>query len=112
MIILGTVAACDWGRSTTIINKTDNVTQRIKYSGKVIFNKTQDGIENISNGGYLEFELNDKKFKAREGTANKVYYEFDGDDKVTALNRDQKNFVAEAVKIIIKERAKLRHAKS
>jgi hypothetical protein len=48
LIILGTVAACDWGKSTTIVNKTDNLSQRIKYSGKVVFNEKQDGIEKIS----------------------------------------------------------------
>jgi maltose-binding protein MalE len=48
LIILGTVAACDWGKSTTIVNKTDNLSQKIKYSGKVLFTEKQDGIEKIS----------------------------------------------------------------
>jgi hypothetical protein len=112
IIILGTVAACDWGKSTTIVTKSANVTQKIKYSGKVIFNQAQDGIEKISKGGYLEFELNGRKFKAEEGKEGKVNYEFDGDSKVSTLSNDQKSFVAEAVKIIIKERSKLHHDKN
>lgn len=108
LIILGTVAACDWGKSTTIVNKTDNLSQRIKYSGKVVFNEKQDGIEKISNHGYLEFDQNGRGFKAKEGNHGKIEYEFDGDDKVTELSEGQKQFVADAIKIIIKERAKLR----
>jgi hypothetical protein len=110
LIILGTVAACDWGKSTTIVNKTDNLSQKIKYSGKVLFTEKQDGIEKISDHGYLEFDQNGRGFKAKESTHGKVEYEFDGGDKVTELSNDQKQFVAEAVKIIIKERAKLRTA--
>jgi maltose-binding protein MalE len=112
LIMLGTVAACDWGKSTTIVSKTENLSQRIKYSGKIVFNANEDGIEHISNGGYLEFEQNDKGFKARESYKGRVEYEFDGDDKVTELSDQQKQFVASAVKTIIKERAKLRHTKN
>jgi maltose-binding protein MalE len=110
LIMLGTVTACDWGKSTTIVNKTDNLSQKIKYSGKVIFNEKQDGIDKISNGGYLEFDQNGRSFKAKEGSHGKVEYAFDGDDKVDVLSLEQKQFVAEAVKIIIKERSKLRTA--
>lgn len=108
LIVLGTVAACDWGKSTTIVNKTNNFSQRIKYSGKIVFNEKEDGIEHISNGGYLEFDQNDRGFKAKESSHGKIVYEFNGDDKVTELSNEQKQFVAQAVKSIIKERAKLR----
>ncbi|MCQ6958972.1 hypothetical protein [Mucilaginibacter aquariorum] len=108
LIILGTVAACDWGKSTTIINKTDNLSQKIKYSGKIIFNEQQNGIDHISDGGYLEFDENGRGFKAKNDAYGKINYEFDGDSKVNTLSDDQKQFVAHAVKAIIKERAKLR----
>jgi hypothetical protein len=108
LIILGTVAACDWGKSTTIINKTDNLSQKIKYSGKIVFNEQQNGIDHISDGGYLEFDENGRGFKAKNDTYGKINYEFDGDSKVNTLSDDQKQFVAHAVKAIIKERAKLR----
>jgi hypothetical protein len=112
LIVLGTVAACDWGNSTTIVNKTDNFSQRIKYSGKIVFTEKQDGIEHISNGGYLEFDQNGRGFKAKESTHGKIEYEFNGDDKVTELSDEQKQFVVQAVKSIIKERAKLQSAKN
>jgi hypothetical protein len=108
LIILGTVAACDWGKSTTIINKTDNLSQKIKYSGKIVFNEQQNGIDHISDGGYLEFDENGRGFKAKNDAMGKINYEFDGDSKVNTLSDDQKQFVAHAVKAIIKERAKLR----
>nr|WP_067062746.1 hypothetical protein [Mucilaginibacter sp. L294] len=112
LIILGTVAACDRGKSTTIINKTDNLSQRIKYSGKIVFTEKQDGIEYISNGGYLEFDQNGRGFKAKEGPHDKIEYRFDGDDKITDLSNEQKQFVTQAVMIVIKERAKLRSPKN
>jgi hypothetical protein len=110
LIILGTVAACDWGKSTTIINTTDNLSLRIKYSGKIYFTEKHDGIEHISKGGYLEFDKNDRGFVAKENSKGKIEYEFNGDDKVTELNEEQKEFVTHAVKSIVKERAKLRSA--
>jgi len=112
LIMLGTVAACDWGKSTTIVNKTDNLSQRIKYSGKIVFTEKQDAIAYISNGGYLEFDQNGRGFKAKEDSHGRVAYAFNGDDKVTQLSDDQKQFVAEAVRIIVKERAKLRSPKN
>jgi hypothetical protein len=112
LIVLGTVAACDWGKSTTIVNKTDSLSQRIKYSGKIVFNEKEDGIEHISNGGYLEFDQNGRGFKAKESSHGKIEYEFNGDGKVTELSDEQRGFVAGAVKSIIKERAKLRGAKN
>jgi hypothetical protein len=66
LIVLGTVAACDWGKSTTIVNKTDSLSQRIKYSGKIVFNEKEDGIEHISDhGGYLEFDQNGTGFQSQ-----------------------------------------------
>jgi hypothetical protein len=108
LIILGTVAACDWGKSTTIVNNTDNFSQKIKYSGRVVFNQQENGIEHISDGGYLEFDENGRGFKAKNDAYGKINYEFDGDSKVNELSDEQKKFVAHAVKAIIKERAKLR----
>jgi uncharacterized lipoprotein YehR (DUF1307 family) len=112
LIIFGTVAACDRGKSTTIVNRTDNLSQRIKFSGKIVFTEKQDGIEYISDGGYLEFEQNGRSFKAKEDAHGRVTYAFNGDNKVTQLSGEQKQFVAEAVKIIVKERSKLRNPKN
>ena len=109
LIIVGTIAACDAGKSTTIVSKTNDSTIRIKYAGKVVFNEAQDGIDKISKGGYLEFELNGKRFKAEQGKYNNVDYRFNGDDKINILSDDQKHFVAQAVKIVIKKRRNIRH---
>ncbi|MES2266624.1 MAG: hypothetical protein V4520_07675 [Bacteroidota bacterium] len=108
LIILGTVAACDFGKSTTIVNKTDNLYQKIKYSGKVVFTGDGKSIEYISNDGYLEYEKNGRSFKAEDTGKGKVAYEFNGDSKVTSLSDEQKQFVSEAVKEIMKARGHLR----
>ncbi|MEB0262192.1 MULTISPECIES: hypothetical protein [unclassified Mucilaginibacter] len=38
----------DWGKSTTIVNKTGTLYQKIKYLGKVIFAENGKNIERIS----------------------------------------------------------------
>ncbi|RYU91253.1 hypothetical protein EWM62_04755 [Mucilaginibacter terrigena] len=106
LIIIGTVAACDWDKSTTIVNKTDNFYQKIKYSGKVVFTENAKGIEYISDHGYLEFEQNGRRFKAKDNGKGRIGYEFDGGSQVTDLNLEQKEFIARAVQSIVKERKK------
>lgn len=107
VMLTGTIA-CKEGRTTTIVNKTDNESQKIKYSGKIVFTKDETGIEHISDGGYLEFEQNGREFKAEDDRKGHVTYEFNGDSKVTSLSQEQKAFVATAVKQIIKTKATLR----
>jgi hypothetical protein len=107
-VMLTTAVACHRGKSTTIISRTDNVSQKIQYSGKIVFTEDETGIEHISDGGYLEFTQNGEGFKAENNHRGKVQYEFDGNGKVNNLSDEQRQFVARAIKIIIKERAKLK----
>jgi hypothetical protein len=103
--MLSAIPACKRSRSTTIVHRTDNESETIKYSGRIMFNAAQTGIEKISNGGYLEFEKNGNKFKAENDTHGSITYLFNGDTKVNLLSDDQKQLVASAVKAVMKERA-------
>ncbi|MFD0767035.1 hypothetical protein ACFQZI_19415 [Mucilaginibacter lutimaris] len=109
LIMLAASSACDWGKSTTIVNKTDNLYQKIKYSGRVVFAENNKGIERITDNGYLEFEQNGRTFKAKDNGHGKISYEFDGGSPVTELDIHQKEFVAEAVTEIVKARGKMKN---
>lgn len=108
IIMLVAGAACDAGKSTTIVNKSENLYQKIKYSGRIIFMESGKGIEHISDGGYLEFEKNGCSFEARENGHGKISYKFDGGSAVTELDLQQREFVAKAVGEIIRSKAKLK----
>ncbi|MGY4537782.1 hypothetical protein ACVW0P_002201 [Mucilaginibacter sp. UYNi724] len=108
LFMLAAGTACDFDKATTIVNKTDNLYQRIKYSGKVVFAEDGKDIDRISDHGYLEFEQNNRRFKAQDNGHVKIAYEFDGESAITELDLHQKEFVAEAVTEIIKARGKLR----
>lgn len=101
-MMLIAVAACKNGHTTTIVERDDSHSQKIKYSGTIVFNPTNDGIEHISPGGYLEFEEDDKKFEAKQRTIGGIYYRFNGDSEINVLSTDQKRLVADAVKAIEK----------
>ncbi len=77
--------------------------------GKAVFDENGKNIERIFDRGYLEFEQNGRKFKAKDNGHGKISYEFDGGSPVTELDLYQKEFVAEAVTKIVKARAKLKN---
>ncbi|TSD67415.1 hypothetical protein FFF34_008500 [Inquilinus sp. KBS0705] len=104
--LLTAATACHNGPSTTIVTHDDNNYQKIEYAGRVVFNQDQTAIEDISTGGHLYYEHNGKKFKAQEGAMGRIYYSFNGDSEVNSLSAEQKALVAEAIKEIVKQRAK------
>jgi hypothetical protein len=104
-VMLSAITACERSRSTTIVHRTNNEYERIKYSGKIMFNTAQTGIEKISDGGFLEFKKNGNAFKAENDVRGSVEYQFNGGGKVNELSDDQKQLVASAVKAVMKERA-------
>ncbi|GGH02375.1 hypothetical protein [Mucilaginibacter phyllosphaerae] len=106
VMLMGTFG-CKGGKTTTIVNRTDSESQKIKYSGQIVFTKDGAGIEHISDGGYLEFEQNGREFKAEEDKKGHITYAFNGDSKITTLSNEQQAFVATAIKQIVKTKAKL-----
>ncbi|MBL4678776.1 MAG: hypothetical protein JKY70_21675 [Mucilaginibacter sp.] len=104
---MASMAGCNRGKTTRIINSTDDHRQEIKYSGSVVFNRDSTDIAHISNHGYLFFDEDGKKLRAENDGKDHVIYSFNGDSFVNLLSAEQKNFVAHAVQIIIRERAKL-----
>lgn len=102
-LLLG-MAACQQGKTTSMVTKSDNLYQKISYSGRVVFNKDQTGIESIAKDGFVKFERNGRKMEAETDGKGSIVYDFDDADNVTNLNPAQQQFVTSAVKAIVKER--------
>ncbi|WP_374950189.1 hypothetical protein [Mucilaginibacter sp.] len=111
-MMLISMVSCRRGSTTVIRTSDDNNSQTIEYSGRVVFSRDQRSIDNISKDGHVKFERNGKKVEAVSGKTGRVVYEFDGDSPVSNLSTDQKQFVAEAVQTIIRERKKLQARKN
>ncbi|HEK20743.1 MULTISPECIES: hypothetical protein [unclassified Mucilaginibacter] len=105
---MASMAGCNRGRSTRIVSATDGHRQEIKYSGSVVFTPDSTGIAHISRKGFLFFDEDGKKLRAESSDKNQVVYSFDGDGFVNQLSAEQKEFLAHAVKAVIRERARLR----
>lgn len=111
LIVLGIafaaiITGCNHRGTTIISTDTDGATKRIEYSGQVVFNKDKTGIDYISEGGYVKFERNGRKIKA-ENEKGKIVYDYDGGYGTTVLDANGKQFLAEAVQDISREREKI-----
>lgn len=104
---IASMAGCNRGKTTRIVTAHDNFRQEIKYSGKVVFNRDSTDVAHISNHGYLYFDEDGRKLRAENDGHDKIIYSFNGNSFVDHLSFEQKDFVAHAVKVIIRERAKL-----
>jgi hypothetical protein len=98
------LAACSFGRRhTTIVENTNNHRIRIEYSGHVYFNKDETAIRSISRDGYLEYQNDDRKLNAKNDGHGGVSYElYEGYTKIDP-NKDGKEFIAEAIKVIVQK---------
>ena len=98
------LAACTFGRRhTTIIENGNNHYLRIEYSGHISFNDNGTAIRSISRDGYVEYQMDDKKLEAKSNGYGGVSYElYDGYKKLT-LDENGREFIAEAVRIMMKK---------
>ncbi len=96
-------AACDMGKGHRIISvKNDNVSLKIEYSGTVIFNDDETGIESISSGGYVKYSKNGKKLEAKNNRRGEITYELYDRGKKLSMQDDNRKFLAEAIKEMMK----------
>lgn len=105
------LAACTLGHHhhTTVVEKSNDHYLKIEYSGEVSFNNAGTAIESISRNGYVEYQNDDKKLEAKNDGRGGISYElYEGYDKLPVDNKS-KEFIANAVKIMIE---KTRHRTS
>jgi len=107
MLVAGMVAlaACTLGHHhhTTVVEKSNNHYLKIEYSGEIDFNNAGTAIVSISRNGYVEYENDNKKLEARNDGRGGISYElYDGYDKLP-LDSKGKEFIANAVRIMIEK---------
>jgi hypothetical protein len=112
LLMLMSFISCRRGNRTIIETNDGSASQKIEYSGRIVFSQDQTRIESIAKGGYVKFTRNGRSVEAKNGHNGKVAYEFNGDSEVNVLDDNQKQFLSDAIKTIIKERAKLRANKN
>lgn len=96
-------AACHFGRHTTIVEKSNNHYLRIESTGKVYFNNEQTAIIHISSGGYLKYQDDDNKLEAENDGRGGIKYELTAGDEKLDPNGNGKQFIADAIKIMVKK---------
>lgn len=103
VIATWSITACHFGKHTTIVEKSNNHYLRIESTGKVYFNNEQTAIAHISAGGYLKYEDDGNKLEARNDGRGGISYELtEGDEKLDP-NGNGKQFITDAIKIMIKK---------
>jgi hypothetical protein len=101
--ILLSVTACGFGkRHTTIVENDNGTTVRIEYVGQTYFTADGTGIKSISPNGYVKYSRDDKQLTAESDYSGKITYELNDGGKQTVLNDGDKQFLAQAVKDMIK----------
>ncbi|MGN6639265.1 MAG: hypothetical protein ACTHJ8_10175 [Mucilaginibacter sp.] len=102
-IITLPITACHFGRHTTIVEKSNNHYLRIESTGKVYFNNEQTAIIHISSGGYLKYQDDENKLMAENDGRGGIKYDLTAGDEKLDPNGNGKQFIADAIKIMIKK---------
>ena len=98
-----TVTACRFGkRHTTIMENGNGTTVKIEYLGQAYFNADGTAIKSISPNGYVKYTRDDKTLTAESDYNGKITYELNDGGKQTMLDENGKEFLAQAVKDMIK----------
>ncbi|NHA05042.1 hypothetical protein G7092_14630 [Mucilaginibacter sp. HC2] len=101
--ILLSVTACRFGkRHTTIMENGNGTTVKIEYVGQTFFTADGTGIQSISPNGYVKYSRDGKQLIAESDHYGKITYEVNDGGKQTMLNDGDKEFLAQAVKDMIK----------
>jgi hypothetical protein len=95
--------ACRFGkRHTTIMENGNGSTVKIEYVGQTYFNAEGTAIKSISPNGYVKYSRDGKELMAESDSYGKITYELNDGDKRTVLNDGDKEFLAQAVKDMIR----------
>lgn len=78
----------------------DNGTLQYKYTGEIAVTEDEKGIASISEGGKLFYRNNKTKITVTSGDKG-IQYEINGGDKKTTLTAEEKELVADCIKILI-----------
>jgi hypothetical protein len=105
-VILLTVllsVACNLGSGRRTVRINDgNESLKIEYKGEIFFNAEGTAIDEISPGGYVKYQRNDKKFIAERIDTGNITYKLYLDDRLLDLKDSaSKEFFKSAMEEII-----------
>ncbi|WDF55615.1 hypothetical protein [Mucilaginibacter sp. KACC 22063] len=96
-------AACRFGGRHTVITSNGNGKKvKIEYRGNVAFNKEQTAIVHISPSGYAKYNLDENELIAETDDHGDILYDFNHQGPVKELDEQGKNFLALAVKDMVR----------
>jgi hypothetical protein len=101
--LIASATACRFGkRHTTIMENGNGVMVKIEYVGQTHFNDEGTAIRSISPNGYVKYNRDGKELVAESDSYGKITYELNDGGKQSVLDERDKEFLAQAVKDMIK----------
>ena len=99
-LVLMTGIFCSCRHSTRIIEtRSNNDFIKIEYSGNVYLNNTGTAITNISPGGYVKYQTNDKDLEARKNSSGRIIYTMHiGGRPLTTDDAEGRDFLTSVIK--------------
>lgn len=86
----------------SMVMRSDNYIQEIKWAGKVRFSDDEKSVAEISPGGYLKYRENDTTLKAESNLQGEISYSlFNGESKL-AVDDSGRRFIAAQIKKMIR----------
>src|ERR1700734_37274 len=82
-----------WNRDSSIVIRSDNSYEEIKYSGKISFSEDESSIKSISPNGYLEFRKNEDRMVARSNKDGQISYELSESQNKLTLDSNGKKLI-------------------
>jgi hypothetical protein len=86
---------------SSMVIKSDNYYEEIKYSGKFQLTDDETGFTSISPGGYFKFRKNEESVKAESNLKGEIEYRIYDGEKNLALDKEGKKLIAEAIREMI-----------
>lgn len=102
--IMLSLFGCNRGPHVIIATKSENLSIKLEYTGRITLNSDKTAIANISPNGYVTYNKNGEEIFAGRGYSGPVYYKLNG-DKLATLNPEARGLLADAIKMIDKHQA-------
>lgn len=101
-IIIMTTACRFTKRHTSITENGNGSNLKIEYVGQTYFNAEGTAIKSISPNGYVKYTRDGKSIIAESDYKGRITYELNDGEKQSMLDENGKEFLAMAVKDMIK----------
>jgi hypothetical protein len=101
--LLALAFGCHMNQRHTVIAENDgHKSTRIEYGGRAFFNYDSTAIAKITPNGFVKYKKDDQAFVAESDNNGRITYRINDGEIQTQLNAQDKIFLAQAVKDMIK----------